>query len=336
VLEEIIVQSYDSGNGTAGAVYFSGGTNHRIAYSTFTTNTASGECSAIRNDVTLTIANTTVTGNTTIGGGGTGAVCAIAGTTTIRNSTIVNNSSAGSGVYGGGGVFVYINATANLGNTIVAGNSTLGFGPDLARFDATAAFTTAGGNLIGTNAGNAAAPNTTAFPTGNPNANADKVGTDATPIDPMVGPLMNNGGTTPTRALLAGSPAIDAGINANAAGLIFDQRIGFSRFADGNADTIVTVDIGAFEFGLAPTAAQVSVSGRVLSGNTGISRATVSVTGQDGVTRTVMTNSFGYFRIEGLEVGMSYIFETRAARYSFAPRVVILHDDVVEFNINAL
>ena len=336
VLEEIVVQNYNSGAGITGAVYFGGGANHRIGYSTFSANTATSECGAIRNDSDLTIVNTTITGNTTIGGGGTGAVCAIGGTTTIRNSTIANNSSTGSGVYGGGGVFVFLNATANLGNTIVAGNTTNGFGPDIARFNSSATLTTAGGNFIGTNDGNPAAPNTTAFPTGNPNGNADKVGTGATPIDPMLGPLMNNGGTTPTRALIFGSPAIDAGINANAAGLAYDQRVGFVRIQDGNGDMIANVDIGAFEFGFSPTAAPVSLSGRVMSGSGGISMAVVSVTGADGIVRTAITNSFGYYRVEGLEAGTTYIVDTTSKRYTFASQVVSLGDDLGEFNIHAL
>jgi hypothetical protein len=35
-------------------------------------------------------------------------------------------------------------------------------------------------------------------------------GTDLIGVDPMLGPLANNGGPTETQALLAGSPAIDA------------------------------------------------------------------------------------------------------------------------------
>jgi hypothetical protein len=37
------------------------------------------------------------------------------------------------------------------------------------------------------------------------------VGTAANPIDPLVGPLQDNGGPTQTMALLAGSPALNAG-----------------------------------------------------------------------------------------------------------------------------
>jgi hypothetical protein len=39
----------------------------------------------------------------------------------------------------------------------------------------------------------------------------DLVGTPDNPIDPMLGPLQDNGGPTQTMALLAGSPALNAG-----------------------------------------------------------------------------------------------------------------------------
>ena len=45
----------------------------------------------------------------------------------------------------------------------------------------------------------------------NGDANHNQVGTAALPIDPMLGPLANNGGPTQTMALLPGSPALGAG-----------------------------------------------------------------------------------------------------------------------------
>ena len=56
----------------------------------------------------------------------------------------------------------------------------------------------------------------------------------------MLAPLQDNGGPTFTHALLAGSPAIDAGSNPD--GLDFDQRgSGHPRVVGASAD------IGAFE-----------------------------------------------------------------------------------------
>ncbi|MEM9352643.1 MAG: choice-of-anchor Q domain-containing protein [Planctomycetota bacterium] len=65
-------------------------------------------------------------------------------------------------------------------------------------------------------------------------------------FDPFLGPLQDNGGPTPTHALLPGSPAIDAGDPSALAGVDgvpeFDQRgPGFTRVAG------AAIDIGAFE-----------------------------------------------------------------------------------------
>jgi predicted outer membrane repeat protein len=66
-------------------------------------------------------------------------------------------------------------------------------------------------------------------------------------IDPMLGPLADNGGPTMTHALLAGSPAINAGDLNAVAGVggvpLYDQRgAPFGRVFNGR------IDIGAFEY----------------------------------------------------------------------------------------
>ncbi len=69
--------------------------------------------------------------------------------------------------------------------------------------------------------------------------------------DPLLGPLQDNGGPTLTHALLAGSPAIDAGNPAGCTdpwgnSLTTDQR-GEVRPADGDCDGVPICDIGAYE-----------------------------------------------------------------------------------------
>ena len=69
------------------------------------------------------------------------------------------------------------------------------------------------------------------------NAAGDKIN-----ANPKLGPLQNNGGTTWTHALLAGSPAIDGGTNSGCPAT--DQR-GVSRPIDGDHDGSAVCDIGA-------------------------------------------------------------------------------------------
>jgi hypothetical protein len=82
-------------------------------------------------------------------------------------------------------------------------------------------------------------------------------GTQAAPLDAGLGPLANNGGPTMTRALLTGSPAIDAGDPAAVAGVgnvpQFDQRgATFTRKFNSTGIGTARIDIGAFELQVQP------------------------------------------------------------------------------------
>jgi hypothetical protein len=63
-------------------------------------------------------------------------------------------------------------------------------------------------------------------------------------VDPLLGPLRNNGGPTWTHAIGPGSPALDAGNNATC--LSVDQR-GQPRPVDGDGDGVAVCDIGPYE-----------------------------------------------------------------------------------------
>ncbi len=72
---------------------------------------------------------------------------------------------------------------------------------------------------------------------------------DVIGVDPMLKPLATVGGSTPTMALKAGSPAIDAGGSVGSPAT--DQR-GLGRPIDGDEDGTPTCDIGAFELQALP------------------------------------------------------------------------------------
>src|SRR5690606_34155403 len=131
-------------------------------------------------------------------------------------------------------------------------------------------------------------------------------------LDPMIGPLQNNGGPTFTHALLIGSPAQDKG---NSPGVITDQR-GYGRPHD-NASISNAADgsdIGAFEM-LAPTSAGVSIGGQVLTsdgkGGRAISGVTIYLTDQEGVVRAAITNPMGFYSIPDVPAGGTYVASAR-------------------------
>ncbi|HOY82873.1 MAG TPA: choice-of-anchor Q domain-containing protein, partial [Rhodoglobus sp.] len=75
----------------------------------------------------------------------------------------------------------------------------------------------------------------------NPSHITNLAGTRFSVPDPVLGPLQNNGGPTPTRLPLPGSPALDKGDPAVSGEPLWDQRgAGYPR-VDGR------IDIGAIE-----------------------------------------------------------------------------------------
>ena len=194
----------------------------------------------------MSITNSTISGNhASPEGGRGGGIVNSADALTLVNVTITNNTGDSSSVVHSGQGLANTNK-AIVRNTIIAGNGTPGT-PDV-----TGIFTSQGHNLIGraTTGGNGGGnADQTGFTDG---VNGDKVGTVASPIDPLLGTLGDNGGPTATHKPLAGSPALDTGnnvlaIDAGGFTLTHDQR-GAGRFANSAGPGTGTVDMGAFEF----------------------------------------------------------------------------------------
>jgi len=90
---------------------------------------------------------------------------------------------------------------------------------------------------------------------------------------------------------------------------------------------------------LAPTAAPVTISGRAMTeGGTGIANATIVLSGGDLTAPLVTrTNVFGYYHIDGVPAGGTYILEIISKRYSFPQptQVINVDDNVVDVNFIA-
>lgn len=75
----------------------------------------------------------------------------------------------------------------------------------------------------------------------------------------------------------------------------------------------------------APTAASVSVGGRVLTADgRGIYKAYISLSDATGGTRTALTNSLGYFRFSNVQAGQIYIITTQHKSYRFVSPTQVL------------
>jgi len=179
---------------------------------------------AIRSDGDLVIENSVVYGNS----GGAGTVI-YGGSITLINSTVSENTTPNYSEYYAavmGGKVVVINST-------IANNSTSGVGVAFSNI-------TLRNSIVSNNAARNCLLVQGASITWE-GANISDDDTCGTPTqimigDPVLGPLADNGGPTKTHALLAGSPAVNAGANCS---VTVDQRY-VPR--DGQCD------LGAFEF----------------------------------------------------------------------------------------
>jgi hypothetical protein len=89
---------------------------------------------------------------------------------------------------------------------------------------------------------------------------------------------------------------------------------------------------------LPPTAAHVSISGRVLtSGGLGIARVTVALTDGAGQIRYATTNSFGSYQFDGVPSGAIYILSVASPKYQFSQssRVLSVAETVSDQNFIA-
>ena len=195
----LLTSSNLSGN-TSGR--FGGGVGTTTGPISLTDSTVSGNSSdrlgggIFANAGAVTLTNTTVSGNTS--GEGGGGIYTDDSIVRILNSTISGNAAGGIG----GGIGLYADNFNDderliVRNSIVALNTDNGTAPDLLAPGDPGNDLTVDFSLIGDTTGSGV---TAATGAGN-----------LLNVDPLLGPLADNGGPTLTHALLAGSPALDAG-----------------------------------------------------------------------------------------------------------------------------
>lgn len=234
-----IVRSTISGNSAVhgGGIWATGysSAHGKIIDSTITDNHADDRGGGVffgtvsNSEAFWQVANSTISGN--VAGWQGGGIYLNTGWLNVVFSTITQNQA----LVGGGIATQSNNDRAYLNFSIVAGNTDpAGLPNDLAK------------SLMGRFAliGTRGSANLSQL-------QSSIIGTDQAPIDPMLGPLTNNGGPTKTHALLPGSPAIDVADSSHfefLEGLSpFDQRgATFNRVYD--ADSPARIDMGAIEY----------------------------------------------------------------------------------------
>ncbi len=214
---------------------------------TFTGNRAAslGGALSVFNGGSASLTNVTITGNSA-GNSGGGISVSLSqeiinpakSSATLNNVTIVRNTADDdrNDIGEGGGVSVRVDAQVinqlSLRNTIISDNADLSPTPGRVNPDCFNILESQGYNLIHRDAG--------CTIVGALSGNI--IGVSAQP-----GVLLNNGGPTPTVALLSGSPAIDAGDPAVGSSCAVTDQRGVARPIDGNGNGLAVCDMGAYE-----------------------------------------------------------------------------------------
>lgn len=173
----------------------------------------------------------TLSGNTATEGTGGGMYAS--GPVTINGSTIFGNEA---GAYGTGGGVATDNRAVTIRGSVIAGNTAGAGRPDL---DPGTAALLVEYSLVGDAAGLSLHESPTPDSLGNVIGNSKGGGA----IDPLLSPLVDNGGPTPTHAPLFGSPLIDAGDPD-----ILPQSDQFDQRGEGHQRVFgPRIDIGAVE-----------------------------------------------------------------------------------------
>ena len=142
--------------------------------------------------------------------------------------------------------------------------------------------------------------------------------------------VMNNGTLANTATIPVGAYFAD--------GTVLTDALGSSSFVPNAAFTVsggnITVNLpagsGAIISNFAPTAANVTISGKVANAKgRGISNVRISLTDANRTVRNAVSNTFGFYKFEEITVGATYTLFAQSRRYQIEnpTRVVAINEE---------
>ena len=243
----------DNSSPQGGGMMNWGNSKPKITNATFNNNTASANGGAINNtNSSPALTNVTISANSASNAGG--GMYTVNGSPTLQNVTFSGNSATVSG----GGLYY------SVSNIILA--------------NVIAADSLSGGDCVSVATLTSSVTNNLLEDAANACGMTNGINKNIVGFDPLLAPLSDNGGSTPTQALSAGSLAVDTGDDASCPAT--DQR-GVARPGGNHCD------IGAYESDAA--------SFVTITGNAGAEGVTLTYT--DGTTKTVTSQADGSYTI---------------------------------------
>lgn len=324
---------------SGGAIRTGPGTTVHLADAALLNNRG-GRGGAVQNEGTMTISRVLMAGNTANLYGG-----AIAATSTsntrITNSTLTLNSAETGGAVYSEAAFLAVNCTithnaaeisasgirSGSANEVALLNTIVGSDTSFPVISMSGSFLSHGNNIV------TDARSSTGFANG---VNNDRV-SDNNVINPLLGPLADNGGQTETRALMGASPAINAGNSCVVRSqcpmfppqmqtfMFWDQRVGHSR--GGFLDAI---DVGAVEAGSGGSSGSAGFGILPSAGTSTFlyNSQAVLINVETGGRTYKSIGPFGRMRFNNLPLNAVHVVEVRTKRSTvqFPPFVIGIPD----------
>lgn len=142
-------------------------------------------------------------------------------------------------------------------------------------------------------------------------------------IEPLAGQSLPSGITLSLSGLLSGMPTITGNYTFMVKATDTDGIAGVKQYS-----------MQVF----APTAASVSISGRISAANgNGIRNVMITLTDSNGNTRTTRSSTFGYYQFDNVEVGETYVISVSSKRFSFIQpsQIISVNDELTNIDFVA-